>query len=180
MATTNPSLNTTTGTSTGGQLCFICGSQDTDCVEDYYHWKKVKVCRAQCIIGRDLPVCRAGCYWEVGRVVEYDANSSRHCISFFDGTEWLIVDPTPMATYLHLFKEQNSTETTSKEQKPMPEYQFKTLNMTPSAMTQSTPRQTLPLSPPEQSRPPGSGSLLSVSTRVPTLTRDGTVNKKNI
>ena len=180
MATTNPSLNTTTGTSTGGQLCFICGSQHTDCVEDYYHWKKVKVCRAQCIIGRDLPVCRASCYWEVGRVVEYDANSSRHCISFFDGTEWLIVDPTPMATYLHLFKEQNSTETTSREQKPMPEYQFKTLNMTPSSPTQSTPRQTLPLSPPVQNRQSGSGSLLSVSTRVPPFARGVTVNKKNI
>ena len=179
MATTNPSLNTTTGTSTGGQLCFICGSQDTDCVEDYYHWKKVKVCRAQCIVGRDLPVCRASCYWEVGRVVEYDANSSRHCISFFDGTEWLIVDPTPMATYLHLFKEQNSTETTSREQKPMPEYQFKTLNMTPS-LTQSTPRQTLPLSPPVQNRQSGSGSLMSVSTRVPPFARGVTVNKKNI
>ena len=178
MATTDPSLNATT--STGGQLCFICGSRDADCVEDYYHWKRVKVCRAQCIIGRDIPVCRANFYWEVGRVVEYDANSSRHCISFFDGTEWLIVDPTPMATYLQLSKEQNSTETMSKEQQPMPEYQFKTLNMTPSSLTQTTPRQTLPLSPPEQSRPPGSGSLLSVSTRVPPLTRDGTVNKKNI
>lgn len=132
MATTDPILNATT--STGGQLCYICGSRDADCVEDYYHWKKVKVCRAQCIIGRDIPV------WEVGRVVEYDANSSRHCMSFFDGTEWLIVDPTPMATYLQLSKEQNSTETMSKEQQPMPEYQFKTLNMTPSSLTQSTPR----------------------------------------
>ena len=162
MATTDPSLNATT--SAGGQLCFICGSRDADCVEDYYHWKRVKVCRAQCIIGRDIPVCRANFYWEVGRVVEYDANSSRHCISFFDGTEWLIVDPTPMATYLQLYRDQHSTATTTKDQQQtMPEYQFKSLNMTPSSLTQSTPRQTLPLSPPEQNRPPGSGSL-SVST----------------
>lgn len=177
MATTDPSLNATT--STGGQLCFICGSRDADCVELNPRFS-TKVCRTQCIIGRDIPVCRANFYWEVGRVVEYDANSSRHCISFFDGTEWLIVDPTPMATYLQLSKEQNSVEAMSKEQQPMLEYQFKTLNMTPSSLTQTTPRQTLPLSPPEQSRPPGSGSLLSVSTRVPPLTRDGTVNKKNI
>lgn len=166
MATTGPFQNATP--STGGQLCFICGSRDSDCVEDYYHWKKVKVCRAQCIIGRDIPVCRANFYWEVGRVVEFDVNSSRHCISFFDGTEWLKVDPTPMATYLQLSNEQTSTEKMSKEQQPMPEYQFKTLNMTPSSLTQSTPRQTLPLSPPEQNRPSGSGSLLSVSTRQPT------------
>jgi len=158
MATTDPTYNTTAGV----EFCSICGSQDSQCIEDYYPRKKAKVCRAQCIIGRDIPVCRSNFYWEIGRVVEYDANSSRHCISFFDGTEWLTVDSTPMATYLQLYKEQNPAAAMA-TQHPMPESQFKTL-MSPSLMTHSTPRQTLPLSPPEQNRPSGSGSTLSVSS----------------
>mmetsp|Transcript_10302 Transcript_10302/g.28954 ORF Transcript_10302/g.28954 Transcript_10302/m.28954 type:complete len:262 (+) Transcript_10302:155-940(+) len=158
MAATDPNLNSTTE----GQICFICGSQDPQCIEDVYQWKQAKVCRAQCIIGRDIPVCRENFYWEVGRVIEFDVNSSKHCISFFDGTEWLTVDPTPMATYLKLYKEQNAAATA----KQQPECQFKTLNMSPTSMIHCTPRQTLPLSPPEHNRPPASESLMAVSTCI--------------
>ena len=146
-----------------GHICFICGSHDPQCIEDVYQWKLVKVCRAQCIIGRDIPVCRQNFYWEVGRVIEFDVNSSKHCISFFDETEWLTLDKTPMATYLNLYKEQHDA---AKAKQP-PECQFKSVNMSPTSMIHYTPRQTLPLSPPEKHRPPGSESLMAVSSCMP-------------
>ena len=161
MAATSPNFNSTANA--GGHICFICGSHDPQCIEDVYQWKLVKVCRAQCIIGRDIPVCRQNFYWEVGRVIEFDVNSSKHCISFFDDTEWLTLDPTPMATYLNLYKEQHDAA----KAKQTPERQFKSVNMSPTSMIHYTPRQTLPLSPPEQNRPPGSESLMAVSSCIP-------------
>lgn len=161
MAATNPNFNSTANA--GGRICFICGSHDPQCIEDVYQWKLVKVCRAQCIIGRDIPVCRQNFYWEVGRVIEFDVNSSKHCISFFDETEWLTLDPTPMATYLDLNKEQHAAT----KAKQMPECQFKSVNMSPTSMIHYTPWQTLPLSPPKQNRPPGSESLMAVSSCMP-------------
>ena len=135
------------------QICSICGAIDIKCIEfhDCLRARKLLCCENQCIIGKDVPVCRdKGLGWHVGKVTLFDSSSFKHFVSFIDGTaEWVTIDPMPMSAYLAQCRD-------NAKMRDGDDCPFKMFQMSPSSINISTPRhQHLLLSPPKRTKTAG-------------------------